>query len=189
MPPKCRIPPRRPSGYDPASSLIKHHNEVSDSIREGYAKGKRRASEEPAIDELADRATPELGELESNENLNIVKIEVEEDSSSIAPTSGTLEYIFPVQVSPHNIDYWTLQNLIRRASMYNYLEFAGLDEDQIQLVIPILREKQVTNWDLFLFRDYINGARLEGWGIPYGICVRIVVHANLFYRHLLIRHP
>ncbi|EGG10953.1 uncharacterized protein MELLADRAFT_59925 [Melampsora larici-populina 98AG31] len=170
MPPKIRVPPRRRPGSDPVNNAIKHFNDVQKSCQAGKRKLSQSA-EEDFTDELGGNDTPEAGDTESTEIRQDVKLEAEEERLTADPPIQSLEYDFTVEENPEKINYWTLRRLIRKDSMYDYLNFAGLDSDQINLVIPMLREKEVTNWDLFLFRDYISVTRLQKWGIPEGICV------------------
>ncbi|EGF97084.1 uncharacterized protein MELLADRAFT_70227 [Melampsora larici-populina 98AG31] len=97
-------------------------------------------------------------------------------------------YSDPAPGMPPDICYSTLRRLITKASLWEYLAFAGMDEDQMDVVMPILKKQYVTNWDIFIFREYISLARLLEWGIPYTFAVRLVIHGEMFYHYMLLKN-
>ncbi|EGF99725.1 uncharacterized protein MELLADRAFT_94156 [Melampsora larici-populina 98AG31] len=188
MPSQPELTQRGPN-YDPVEIQISNFNMKTEEYE-------RRAKASLAAESQPGHPSPHPSETGASGDTVAIKVEEEDSPTADPPEDDCLvlalcstDYTLPDQSNRLTINYLTLRRLIRLRSLWDYLTFAGLDEDQVDAVVPILKGQCVTNWDLFLFPKYISEERLGSWGIPYGICVRLVVHAEMFYRYLAMHYP
>ncbi|KAH9812512.1 hypothetical protein DFH28DRAFT_877444, partial [Melampsora americana] len=91
------------------------------------------------------------------------------------------------QVRGRRLSYATVRRAIGNTSLAEYLRFAGLTVRMIRHVLPILVGQHITDFHYFVFGDHISAGQLCFWGIPYGICVRLLIHAEPFYQYVIDR--
>lgn len=79
--------------------------------------------------------------------------------------------------------FMKLQHILEETTLEDYLRFARLEVEDIARVLPILMEKGVNHFDLFLFKEYVNKDILHSWGISPGSSARLIVYAHMFYQY------
>ncbi|EGG11663.1 uncharacterized protein MELLADRAFT_90968 [Melampsora larici-populina 98AG31] len=99
------------------------------------------------------------------------------------PNRSVLE-VFPLEfhVDGGNVIFPALRMIMDATTLKDYLEFARVEPDEIARVIPILKEKGVNHFDLFLFKEYVNKDIMKSWGISPGTAARMMVYAHMFYQ-------
>ncbi|EGF99409.1 uncharacterized protein MELLADRAFT_94660 [Melampsora larici-populina 98AG31] len=99
------------------------------------------------------------------------------------PNRPVLE-VFPLEfhVDGGNVIFPALRMIMDATTLKDYLEFARVEPDEIARVIPILKEKGVNHFDLFLFKEYVNKDIMKSWGISPGTAARMMVYAHMFYQ-------
>ncbi|EGG02939.1 uncharacterized protein MELLADRAFT_109702 [Melampsora larici-populina 98AG31] len=111
------------------------------------------------------------------------------DSSIIAQSSQSYpaapEYsIHTRQGRGRQLTTSSVRRAIQNSTLVEYLRFVGLRAKMIKKVLPILNAQSIDDFHYFMFLDHITAEHMNGWGIPYGIRMQLLIHAEAFFQHV-----